>query len=183
MIVVLPMSLVMMMLGVQAPAAEPPTSQPLSDVSTAPRIELRIPETGDVITTQLIILDRSKFDEATTMRMAHGLRIVKGVMHVDHDDRVIGVMVDSSMDVNAPRLIEFLRLAGYETHEANSESYQRRWQEMMGACGAPLNDALSEDEIKRLPRVVDLKASIDPLRDWFNRHADEPRFVVILSPT
>lgn len=32
-------------------------------------------------------------------------------------------------------------------------------------------------------KVVSLRESIAPLRDWFNAHAGHPRFLAIMSPT
>lgn len=33
------------------------------------------------------------------------------------------------------------------------------------------------------PKVLDLSASLEPLKASFNQHKDEPRFIALLSPT
>ena len=33
------------------------------------------------------------------------------------------------------------------------------------------------------PRIIPLAESLSPLRDWFNHHTDQPRFIALLSPT
>jgi len=175
-------------LAIAVVGVAPPTSQPASPVEpgnakTDHGIDIVTPGSDDVIHARLILLDRSAVDDETVTRIVQGVAIIKGVVHVDHDEKNIRLMVDTRAEVTASRVTEFLRLAGYEISEAGPEAYRGAWREMMDRCGAPDDDPIAPVESEDLPKAESLQSSLDPLKEWFNRHANEPRFVAILSPT
>ena len=179
------------------------TGEARSSAGSEPRVALSESAAGcgnGAMRAKLIVLDvrESESDEALK-----ALRAMKGVMYAEPvpDTHLVRVLGDTD-SVTVERVLEFLRLAGYEATEATEEEYDVALKAMQAGGGSVVIRKLESDDSNAetgdfpetdaggLPKdsieafhVVSLGDSIGPLKTRFNDEKDKPRFVALLSPT
>ena len=133
--------------------------------------------------------------ESDAGKVAAALEAMKGVLHAtaDSQTKLVTVVAHQDAPVTAERVIQYLRLAGYEAAELSREQYDAELERtrndapMTMRYEAPQPDP-TRQEMSPLSdatpvELVSLAESLDLLRERFNADKDKVRFIVLLSPT
>ena len=91
---------------------------------------------GNRFQARMILLHIDEMENrATAKALEDAVSAMKGVLRVTarHEDRMVSVMAPETSKVDAARLTEYLRLAGYPAREATEEEYDAEVERLRGS--------------------------------------------------
>jgi len=167
-----------------APNSTARVSNDIAPMSSPPCNEQRV-------AAKLIVLAVERLDESASqhIRAALAERYNQGLFFAAAGNDLVTILARTDSDINVANTVGFLQTIGIQAREATEQEYQAAESALTGRTIGVSASAVSLDE--QGPSRHDagdsplrsLDASLDSLRDRFNRDKGKLRFVAILSPT
>lgn len=138
------------------------------------------------IRANLILVELEEVrDSGAANRVSDALRAIKGVFRVavNSEERLLTILTYAEPGIDAERVLQYLRLAGYDAKEASDEKYDTAVKRQQPPSKTALTGSGqgARSPVKQSLRRID--GALTPLIEAFNKDREKVRLVATLSPT
>jgi hypothetical protein len=145
------------------------------------------------VAAKLIVLAVDGLEDSSSLRIEAALAdrysegLVSAVAAADND--LVTILARADSHINVANTVAFLQTLGIKARESTDPEYQAAQSALAGrtidvstsAASLDGNDPIQDDAGDST--LLSVGASLDPLRDRFNRNKGRLRFIALLSPT